>query len=44
MGANNLATKNDGDLIVSDDPNQYKTAASQDWVPRNGSGATADAL
>lgn len=42
MGTNNLATKNDGDIIKSDDPNQFKTAFDLDLVPRNTSGAPED--
>lgn len=38
MGTNNLATKNAGDVISQDDPNQYKTSLGEDLVPRNTSG------
>lgn len=37
-GSNTLATKNEGDIISSDDVNQYKSAFTVDIVPRNSSG------
>lgn len=42
MGTNNLQTKNPGDVISSDDPNQYKTASTVNFVPRNSSGVPTD--
>lgn len=42
MGTNTLQTKSPGDIISADDPNQYKTAASEDFVPRNASGVPTD--
>lgn len=42
MGTNNYATKNPGDVISSDDPNQYKTGLTGDVVPRNSSGVPTD--
>ena len=42
MGTNNLSTKNDGDVISADDPNQFKTALDSDLVPRNSSGVPTD--
>lgn len=42
MGTNNLETKNPGDVISSDDPNQFKTSETQNKVPRNSSGIPTD--
>ncbi len=42
MGINNYQTKNPGDVISSDDPNQYKTGLIVDVVPRNSSGVPTD--
>lgn len=38
MGTNNLVARNDGDIIQSSDPNQYREALSGDLVPRNSAG------
>lgn len=43
MGANTLSTKSDGNIISSDDVNQYKTALNGDVVPRNSSGVATTA-
>lgn len=42
MGTNNYTTKNPGDVVSSDDPNQYKTGLTSDVVPRNTSGIPTD--
>lgn len=42
MGDNNLETKNPGDVISADDPNQYKTSETEDKLPRNSSGVPTD--
>lgn len=42
MGTNNYQTKNPGDIIAPDDPNQYKTGLTGDVVPRNTSGVPTD--
>ena len=38
MGTNSISTKKDGDLIKHTDPNEYKTALSEDLIPRNSGG------
>jgi hypothetical protein len=44
MASNTLVTKNDGDIISANDPNQYKTAMGGNITPRNSNGeATANA-
>lgn len=42
MGTNNFQTKNPGDIISADDPNQYKIGLDGDVVPRNASGVPTD--
>lgn len=42
MGTNTLSTKNEGDVIVSPDPNQFEEALQEDFVPRNSSGVPTD--
>lgn len=42
MGSNNLTTKNPGDPIIAEDPNQYKEALNVNMVPRNSSGIPTD--
>lgn len=42
MGTNNYQTKNPGDVITHEDPNQYKTGLTGDVVPRNTSGVPTD--
>lgn len=42
MGTNNFQTKNPGDVINTDDPNQYKVGLTGDIVPRNVSGVPSD--
>jgi hypothetical protein len=41
MGVNSLATKASGNIIIPDDPNQYKQALNGDLVPRNTSGVVS---
>jgi hypothetical protein len=43
MGVNTLSTAVDGEIISSSDPNQYKTALTEDLVPRNLAGQPTDA-
>lgn len=42
MGTNTFTTKNPGDVISSDDPNQYKDGLTIDHIPRNSSGVATD--
>lgn len=42
MGTNNLNSRSDGQRILADDVNQYRTALNQDVVPRNSSGVATD--
>ena len=42
MATNNLETKSPGDVISSDDPNQYKEALGVDHVPRDVDGIPTD--
>lgn len=42
MGSNNLETKNPGDIILADDPNQFKTALDGNVVPRDTDGIPGD--
>lgn len=42
MGTNNYQTKNPGDVISHEDPNQYKIGLTGDVVPRNSSGVPTD--
>ena len=39
---NTYITKTDGDVVISDDPNQYKTGLTTDILPRASSGAVED--
>jgi hypothetical protein len=42
MGTNTLIAVNQGDVISSDDPNQYRTALTGDVVPRNSAGVAVN--
>lgn len=42
MGTNSLETKSANEVVSTDSVNQYKTALSEDHVPRNASGVATD--